>query len=118
MGLLNPLENILEENKGLYKILEELILNISKDVTTKPLKKSLAYKVNKNFVEIYEKGNRLRLFINLKYNEVIDKNNICIDKSHCKDYPDKYVEIWYDDINKLDDIMDIIMQSYNKQIKE
>lgn len=115
--LLNPLENILEENKRLYKILEERILNISKDITIKQLKKSLAYKVNKNFVEIYEKGNRLRLFINLKYNEVIDKNNICIDKSHYKDYQDKYVEIWYDDINKLDDIMDIIMQSYNKQLK-
>ena len=54
----------------------------------------------------------------MKYKDVIDPYGICIDVSNKTPWGNGDVEIFYDNINMLDNIMDIIKQSYEKQLGE
>lgn len=53
----------------------------------------------------------------MKYKDVVDPYDICIDVSNKGKWGNGDTEIWYDNINQLDNIMDIIKQSYEKQLE-
>ncbi|MDY5212364.1 DUF262 and DUF1524 domain-containing protein [Intestinibacter sp.] len=108
-------EYINEDNIVLYKALDKRILNISPDVKREFKKLYIAYKFESNFVDIVPQKSKLRLTVNMKYEDVIDPYGICIDVTNKSTWGNGEIEIYYDDINMLDNIMDIIKQSYDKQ---
>lgn len=110
-------EYISGDNIELYKALEKRILNISSDVKREFKKLYIAYKVESNFIDIIPRKSKLRLIINMKYKDVVDPYDICIDVSNKGKWGNGDTEIWYDNINQLDNIMDIIKQSYEKQLE-
>lgn len=63
----------------LFNKLNKRILNISSDVKREFKKLYIAYKVDTNFVDIVPQKSRLRLSINMKFNEVNDTKGFCID---------------------------------------
>lgn len=107
-----------EGNLKLYNALDKRILNISPNVKREFKKTYIAYKFESNFVDIIPQKSKLRLSINMKYKDVIDPHGICIDVSNKTPWGNGDVEIFYDNINMLDNIMDIIKQSYEKQLGE
>lgn len=110
-------EYISGDNIELYKALEKRILNISSDVKREFKKLYIAYKVESNFIDIIPRKSKLRLIVNMKYKDVVDPYGICIDVSNKGKWGNGDTEIWYDNINQLDNIMDIIKQSYEKQLE-
>ena len=95
--------------------MDKRILNISPDVKREFKKLYIAYKFESNFVDIVPQKSKLRLTVNMKYEDVIDPYGICIDVTNKSTWGNGEIEIYYDDINMLDNIMDIIKQSYDKQ---
>ena len=51
----------------------------------------------------------------MKFEDVIDPKNICINITDKSSWGNGDIEIFYNDLSQLDDIMDIIMQSYKLQ---
>ena len=91
-------------------------MNISSNVKREFKKLYIAYKVETNFVDIIIYKYKLRVLINMKFDYVIDPLGICKDISNKESWGNGDIEITYDNINQLDDIMDIIIQSHDSQI--
>lgn len=113
---LDSYEYLSEDNIALFNALDKRILNISSDVKREFKKLYIAYKVESNFVDIVPQKSKFKLNINMKYSDVIDPYDICIDITNKGSWGNGDIEILYDNIEQLDKIMDIIKQSYEKQL--
>jgi predicted transport protein len=100
---------------ALFELLNKRIMNIAVDVKRVINKLYIAYKVDSNFVDIVPQKSNLRLFINMKYSEVYDPKGICVDMTDKGSWGNGDVAISLSNSSKIDDAMDIILQSYNKQ---
>ena len=100
----------------LFNILNKRILNISSGVKRELKKLYIAYKVDTNFIDIVPQKARLRLSINMKFNEINDPKGLCIDVTNKGRWGNGDIEVRLENVGQLDDVMDIITQSYNKQI--
>lgn len=113
---LDSYEYLSEDNIALFNALDKRILNISSDVKREFKKLYIAYKVESNFVDIVPQKSKFKLNINMKYSDVIDPYDICIDITNKGSWGNGDIEVLYDNIEQLDKIMDIIKQSYEKQL--
>lgn len=99
----------------LYEQLDKRIINISPDVKREFKKLYIAYKVDTNFVDIVIQKSRLRLAINMKFNEVYDPKGLCKDVTDVGRWGNGDVELFFESLSQIDDVMAIIEQSYNNQ---
>ncbi|MGH4050006.1 MAG: GmrSD restriction endonuclease domain-containing protein [Clostridium sp.] len=105
-----------EDMLELFNILNIRILNISSYVKRELKKLYIAYKADTNFVDIVPQKSRLRLSINMKFHEINDPKGLCIDVTDKGRWGNGDIEVRLENVLQLDDVMDIIIQSYNKQI--
>lgn len=100
----------------LFNVINKRILNISSNVKRELKKLYIAYKADTNFVDIVPQKSRLRLSINMKYNEISDPKGLCKDVTEKGRWGNGDIEVGLENIGQLEDVMDIIIQSYNKQV--
>lgn len=101
----------------LYEALRKRILNIDSSVREEYKKLYIAFKSLTNFVDIVPQKNRLRLSLNIAFNEIVDTENICKDVSELGRWGNGDVEVAYNSIDQLDYIMDLIQQAFDTQIE-
>ena len=101
--------------KSLFEELERRILNISSDVYRELKFSYIAYKVDTNFVDIVPQKNRLRLTLNMKFSDIIDPKELCWDVTDKGHWGNGDVEFGVNNVSELDDVMDLILQSYRLQ---
>lgn len=97
---------------NLFEALRKRILNLDASVTEEFKKYYIAYKVSTNFVDIYPQKNRLRLILNLNFDELVDPKGLCKDITGWRMNGD--VEIGFSSLDQLDDVMNLIRQSFDK----
>lgn len=102
--------------KMLFDKLNMRIMNLSSEVRREFKKLYIVYKLDTNFADIVVQKNRLRISVNMKFNEVIDEYNICKDVTNLGRWGNGDVELFLEDICDVDKVMDIIRQSFNKQL--
>jgi len=102
-------------NRMLYEKLNTRILNLGTDVKREFKKLYIAYKVDSNFVDVVIQRSRLRLAINMQFAEVIDPKGICKDITGVGRWGNGDVEVGFENLAQLDDVMAIIEQSYRLQ---
>lgn len=112
---LSDYEYLTDNNIELFEALDKRILNISSDVKKEYTKLYIAYKSETNFVDIVPQKSKFRLSVNMKFDDINDPKGICRDVSDKGRWGNGDVEIFYNSIDQVDDIMDIVYQSYNKQ---
>ncbi|MBU3157841.1 DUF262 and DUF1524 domain-containing protein [Clostridium estertheticum] len=100
----------------LFTIFNKRILNISSNVKREFKKLYIAYKADTNFADIVPQKARLRISINMKFNEVNDPKGLCKDVTDKGRWGNGDIEVHLENVRQLNDVMDIIIQSYNKQI--
>ena len=124
-----PDENILQEysletydmsslSKTLFEALDKRILNLSPQVKREYKKLYVAYKLDTNFVDIVLQKKRLRISVNMKFSEVYDPKGICKDITNLGRWGNGDVEVSMRDISEIDQVMEIIEQSFNIQNEE
>ena len=101
--------------KMLFDALDRRILNLSPDVKREFKKLYIAYKLDTNFVDIVVQKQRLRISVNMKYSEVHDPHNICRDITNLGRWGNGDVEMFFEHMDNIDAVMEIIEQSYNIQ---
>lgn len=97
----------------LFEALDRRIRNLSPSVKREFKKLYVAYKLDTNFVDIVFQEKRLRISINMKFADVIDRYNICRDVSNIGRWGNGDVELFFEDINEIEKAMDIVEQSFN-----
>ena len=93
-------------------------LNLSPDVKREFKKLYVAYKLDTNFVDIVFQKQRLRISVNMKFSEVIDPNGICRDITGIGRWGNGDVELYMEHTSDVDQIMEIVEQSYRLQADE
>ena len=101
--------------KMLYLKLHEAIMQAEPKAKVEYKKLYIAYKLKTNFVDIVPQKSRLRLTVNLDFDEVYDPKGICKDVTDLGRWGNGNVEIAFDTLDILDSIMEIIMQAIDKQ---
>ena len=99
----------------LYQKLHETILQVEPKAKVEYKKLYIAYKLKTNFVDIVVQKSRLRLAINLDFDEVYDPSGICRDVTDLGRWGNGDVEIGFDSLSMLDSVMEIIKQAIEKQ---
>lgn len=106
------------EMLALYQALSKRILNIDSSVREEVKKLYIAYKSVTNFIDIEPQKSRLRLMLNMKFTDIYDPKGICKDVTGLGRWGNGDVEVLISHYNDLDDIMDLIQQSFDLQISE
>lgn len=103
------------DNQALFEKLNIRILNLGTNVKREFKKLYIAYKVDTNFVDIVLQKSRLRLSINMKYADVIDPKGISKDITGVGRWGNGDVEVFFDNLDSLNDVMAIIEQAFRLQ---
>lgn len=101
--------------KILFTALDKRIMNLSPEVKREYKKLYVAYKLDTNFVDIVFQKQRLRISINMKFSDIVDPEGICKDVTGLGRWGNGDVELFMEDNDELDTVMEIIEQSYNAQ---
>ena len=99
----------------LFESLDKRIMKLSPRVKKEYKKLYVAYKLDTNFVDIVFQKQRLRISINMKFSELNDPNGICKDISGLGRWGNGDVELFMEHQDELEQIMEIVKQSYDAQ---
>lgn len=102
--------------KMFFDKLDEAIMGLHPGIKREFKKLYVAYKLKTNVVDVIMQHARLRLAINMDFEEVNDPSGICRDVTNLGRWGNGDVEIGFDSLGKLDATMDIIKQSLAKQL--
>jgi uncharacterized protein with ParB-like and HNH nuclease domain/predicted transport protein len=107
-----------EAMRPLFEELRKRILNLDSSVKEDILKLYIAYKTTTNFVDIVPQKSRLRLSLNMQFDEVNDPNGICKDVTDKGRWGNGDVEIGISNFKELSYIMFLIKQAFDKVSEE
>lgn len=99
----------------LYQKLHEAILQVEPKAKVEYKKLYIAYKLKTNFVDVVVQKSRLRLAINLDFDEVYDPSGICRDVTDLGRWGNGDVEIGFESLSMLNSVIEIIKQAIEKQ---
>jgi predicted transport protein len=96
----------------LFELLRSRVLELDPSVTEDILKLYIAYKTTTNFVDVVPQKRRLRLSLNLEFEEIDDPRGWCKDVSEVGRWGNGDVEVGLSSPDQLDYIMFLIGQSF------
>jgi uncharacterized protein with ParB-like and HNH nuclease domain/predicted transport protein len=102
-------------NRMLFEKLNTRILNLGTYVKREFKKMYIAYKADTNFVDVVIQSSRLRLALNMKFADVVDPKGICKDITGVGRWGNGDVEVGFESLDRLDDVMAIIEQAFRLQ---
>ena len=104
------------EIRMLFDALREKILDLDSAVSERLLKRCIAYKAKRNFVDVIPYETHLRLTLNMPFASINDPKERCIDVSNLGKSGNWDVEIRISDTQDLPYVMDLIKQSLEYQL--
>lgn len=102
-------------NKMLFNALDEKIMQLSPDVKREFKKQYVAYKLDTNFADVVLQKDRLRISINMKFLDIYDPNGLCKDITDLGRWGNGDAELFLEHMPELDQVMEIIKQSFVSQ---
>ncbi|WP_213532067.1 DUF262 and DUF1524 domain-containing protein [Paenibacillus sp. J45TS6] len=99
----------------LFEELRRRICNLDSSVREEFKKLYIAYKAVTNFVDVVPQRSRLRLSLNMSFNEIIDPKGICKDVTNVGRWGNGDVEVGLSSYDDLEYIMSLIKQAFSKQ---
>jgi uncharacterized protein with ParB-like and HNH nuclease domain/predicted transport protein len=114
---LESYEHLKGDMLELYYVLSKRILNIDSSVREEFKKLYIAFKSSTNFVDIVPQKARLRLSLNIEYDQIIDPLGLCKDVTDLGRWGNGDVEVGISDISEINNVMDLIQQAFDAQLE-
>ncbi len=102
----------------LFNLLRNRLLNLDPMVREEYKKLYVAYKTSTNFVDIEPQKVRLRLTLNLRFDEINDPKELCKNVANLGRWGNGDVEVGLDSEDRMDDIMYLVQQSFEKHSED
>lgn len=104
--------------RDLFNLLRQAIVVLDPCVNEEFLKLYVAYKAETNFVDVVPQAKRLRLSLNMRFDEIDDPKGICLDVTELGRWGNGDVEVGLSSIDELPYVMGLIRQSFDCQMGE
>jgi len=104
--------------RELFDAFSEAVLALDPCVSEEFLKLYVAYKAEKNFVDVVPQAKRLRLAINMPFHEIDDPKGICLDVTNLGRWGNGDVEVGITSKDDLPYVMGLVRQSFDRQMGE
>lgn len=101
----------------LFEQFRKHVLNLDSSVTEEILKLYVAYKSATNFVDVVPQASRLRLSLNMHFDEIDDPEGICIDVTNKGRWGNGDVEVPLSDASQLPYVMKLVRQAFDRQME-
>ena len=101
----------------LFEQLRKRILNLDASVTEEIFKLYIVYKTTTNFVDVVPQKNRLKLSLNMAFDEIYDPKQMCMDRAGIGKWGTGDVQVSLSSSEQLDDVMVLVRQSFDKHIE-
>jgi uncharacterized protein with ParB-like and HNH nuclease domain/predicted transport protein len=102
----------------MFEQLRKRICNLDTSVREEYKKLYIGYKTTTNFVDIVPQKSRLRLSLNMAFDEIFDPKGLCRDVTNIGRWGNGDVEVGVSNFNDIDDAMALIKQSFEKHRDE
>jgi len=102
--------------RELFEALRKAVLELDACVTEEFLKLYVAYKAETNFVDVVPQVRRLRLSLNMPFNEIDDPRGLCLDVTNLGRWGNGDVEVGLSSLDDLPYVMGLIRQSFDRQM--
>jgi uncharacterized protein with ParB-like and HNH nuclease domain/predicted transport protein len=102
----------------LFNALRKEVLSLDPCVSEEFLKLYVAYKAETNFVDVVPQAKALRISLNMRFSEINDPKELCVDVSNRGRWGNGDVEIKMTSIDELPYVMRLVRQSLEKQLGE
>ena len=102
--------------RELFEIFRREVLSLDPCVTEEFLKLYVAYKAETNFVDVVPQKIRLRLSLNMTFQEIYDPRGLCKDVTNLGRWGNGDVEVGLSTIDDLPYIMGLVRQAIEKQM--
>lgn len=102
----------------LHNLFRHRVLNISSSVREEFKKFYIAFKASTNFVDVVPQKSRLRLSLNIPFDEIDDPKGICKDVSQVGRWGNGDTEVGLESEDQLDYVMTLVQQAYDWQEDE
>jgi len=102
--------------RELFEALRKAVLELDACVTEEFLKLYVAYKAETNFVDAVPQVRRLRLSLNMPFNEIDDPRGLCLDVTNLGRWGNGDVEVGLSSLDDLPYVMGLIRQSFDRQM--
>ncbi|MDH4203328.1 MAG: DUF1524 domain-containing protein, partial [Phycisphaerae bacterium] len=96
----------------LFEQFRRRVLNLDDTVREEVLKSYIAYKLDTNFIDVVPQASRLRISINMKFDQIHDPKSLCKDVSQIGRLGNGDIEVGLSSIDQLDDMMYFVRQSF------
>lgn len=100
------------EMRDLFELFRRRVLDLDPGVTQEVLKYYIAFKTTTNFVDVVPQKSRLRLSLNMAFDEIDDPKGLCRDITDVGRWGNGDVEVGLSSPDQLDDIMYLVCQSF------
>jgi predicted transport protein len=98
----------------LFEALRKRILNLDSSVRQEIKKNYIAYKTTTNFVDIVPQKSRLRLSLNMRFDEINDPEGKCNDVTDKGRWGNGDIEVGISSMDEIEYILFLIRQSFEK----
>lgn len=102
--------------RELFDALRGEVLSLDECVKEVVLKLYIAFKAETNFVDVVPQSKRLRLSLNMDFQDVDDPRNLCKDVTGIGRWGNGNVEVFFEKLEDLTYIMGLIRQSLERQL--
>lgn len=102
--------------RPLFEALRREVLALDQGVTEEFLKLYVAYKAETNFVDVVPQGKRLRLSLNMQFNELHDPKGLARDVTNLGRWGNGDVEVGLSETDELSYVMGLVQQAFEKQL--
>jgi len=104
--------------KPLFEAFRKEVLALDPCISEEFLKLYVAYKAETNFVDVIPLAKRLRLSLNMQFNEVHDPKGLCRDTTDIGRWGNGNVEVSFSTLEELPYILGLVRQSLELQLGE
>ncbi|MDO8330304.1 MAG: DUF262 domain-containing protein [Fluviicoccus sp.] len=100
----------------LFEALRKELLALDPCVNEEFLKLYVAYKAETNFVDVVPQAKRLRLSLNMPFDEIDDPKRLCLDVTNLGRWGNGDVEVGLSSMDELPYVIGLIRQSFDRQM--
>ena len=101
--------------KNLFEKLRKELLSLDPEISEEYLKLYIAYKLETNVVDVVPQKDKLKLFINIKFNELNDPKELCRDVSQTGHWGNGDVELILSSEEDIAYVISLVGQAIEKQ---